>query len=185
MRIVFILFFSIANILNISAQSNLRKFWGSIELGYGLSIGDYGKYYDISAVWPNSERMSLGIVRAELGYYVHPQFSTGIGIGLNGYDYTVLNTIPIFVNLRYHLKSIRKLFIFTNIGGSVSSTKGGSESSTKGFMTDIGITYKLMIGKNISLNPSLAYNFFHYPDPGFEGEQRSRHTFCFLLGLQF
>lgn len=178
-----ILFFTllIVSPVFIFAQSN-KTFWYELELGYGWSIKDNGGSVNFS----NDNlygKMILFQAKVKAAYYLTPVFSLGAAVGLNGYHNPNYNTLPIFIDLRYHfVKSLPKLFAFADIGGSFSS----NGDYTKGFISEIGAAYKIPLGKRISLNPSLGYNLFIYSnDWGGGKESRNRHTISLKLGFEF
>ncbi|GHT52446.1 hypothetical protein AGMMS49982_12700 [Bacteroidia bacterium] len=163
------------------AQANNNKtLFGEIELGYGFGLSDQSTSYNLS--YDNfSGRMYLANFRAKAGYYLTPQISLGLGIGLNGYHNTNINTLPVVIDLQYHLKSMSNLFTYVNIGASIAP----SDAYTSGFVSDIGLGYRITLGKRI-LKPSVGYDLFRYSQNlGIDSETHIRHTLFMRLGFEF
>ncbi|GHT65923.1 hypothetical protein FACS189452_00910 [Bacteroidia bacterium] len=163
-------------------QVNSKTFWGEVELGYAWSIADNGKSYDLSHKnFYGNMYMAHWCIKA--GYYITPQFSLGAGLSMNGYHNFNINTLPIFVDVRYHLKRIPQLFFYADVGMPIASS---GIPLTSGFMGDIGLGYRFALGKRIALNPSVGYNVFCYSqDIGNGKETRSRHSIFLQLGFEF
>jgi hypothetical protein len=172
--------------INLNAQDNQNaegktfwnSLWGSVEVGYGRSFED--GYRGVN--------MYLASLRAKIGYYLTPQFSLGVGIGLNGYHTYTVNTLPVVLDIKYHpIKTIPKLYAYADIGASVSDSY--EDGFTSGFLSDIGLGYKIYLGKRTSLNPAVGYNLFisrpqtYYYDSHWQ--RRTRHTIFLRLGFQF
>jgi hypothetical protein len=174
---------------SLSAQ-NSKTFWGEITLGYGRSFGDYGKSYDLS--YNNVDNMYMASLTAKLGYYVLPQLSLGVGVGLSGYHNPNINTLPVFVEARYNVKPIPKLFSYLNVGTSLSGL-GSAGAFNGGLITGAGAGYSIKLGKRTALNPSIGYNVLFYKQIFTElfsqemlySEGRRRHTIFLQLGFEF
>jgi hypothetical protein len=164
-----------------SQNTNDKTLWGEVDLGYGFSLADRGKSYNLSYN-DFSEKMYLASIRVKAGYYITPQLSLGAGLGLDGYHNTNINTFPVFIDLQYRLKSIPKLFAYVNGGASVAL----SDAYTSGFISGIGMGYRVALGKRIILKPSIGYDLFLYSQNlGVSSETRSRHTLSMRLGFEF
>lgn len=160
--------------------NSYKSLWGTLEVGYGWSASKDGQSYNATS--SNTEgRMHVMGVRAIVGYYLTPQISLGGGVGFNGYRNSKINTLPVFVDVRYLFTN--QLFAYADIGGSVAS--GGDFMS--GFMMDAGLGYRIALGERSSLNPSIGYNLFSYSQvlSGNDSENRSRHTLFLRLGFEF
>jgi hypothetical protein len=166
----------------LAQQVNSKKFWGEVALGYAWSLADNGKSYDL----PHNNfygNMYMANWRIKAGYYITPQFALGAGLGMNGYHNFNINTLPVFVDVRYHLKNIPQLFSYADVGIPIASS---DPPLTFGFMADIGFGYRFALGKRIALNPSVGYNVFCYSQNiGNESETRSRHSIFLQLGFEF
>jgi hypothetical protein len=166
------------DIQNAESKSFWGSLWGSVEVGYGRSFEkDYSGY-----------NMYLASLRGKIGYYITPQFSLGAGIGLNGYHNYTINTLPVVLDIRYHpIKTLSGLYTYADIGASVSD----SFNFTSGFLSDMGLGYKIRLGKRTSFNPAVGYNLFVssprvYNFVGYSYTYRiTRHTIFLQLGFQF
>jgi hypothetical protein len=180
--IAFVLFQTLSNaqeVQNTEGKSFWKSLWGSVEVGYGKSFET-----DYSGV-----NMYLASLRAKIGYYLTPQFSLGVGIGLNGYY--MINTLPVVLDIRYHpIKTLPKLYAYADIGASVSNSYETGDF-TSGFLSDIGVGYKIRLGKRTSLHPAVGYNLFISSPRVYTFGQYSyteriiRHTIFMRLGFQF
>jgi hypothetical protein len=121
-------------------QTN-RKLWGGLEVGYGLSISDKGGIYKYS--YGNDTKMSISYVRGILGYYIVPQMSVGIGIGLSSYTKPAVNTVPVCLDLRYHpVVNTHNLVLNGSLGYSLLTSE--NELKEK-ILTDISVGYIILI----------------------------------------
>jgi hypothetical protein len=166
---------------NINAQ-DIKSLWGSIESGYGWNMRDNGNI--AGSIKSRIFDGDMKTLYLKAGYYLYPQFSLGVGFGLRHYNVGTINTLPIFVDIRYHLvKSLPQLYTYVDVGASVAS-KGSAYTS--GFMSDIGFSYKIRLGKRTSLNPSIGYNLFAYSTNILAvTDNRTKHTVYLQLGFQF
>jgi hypothetical protein len=77
---IFSIFLLVVQNCLLAQNVNNKTLWGEIELGYGFSLSDQSKSYNLS--YNNfSGRMYMASIRAKAGYYITPQFSLGLGIG--------------------------------------------------------------------------------------------------------
>jgi hypothetical protein len=168
------------NARNVVQDVKEKSFWGSAELGYGWNMRDNGKSGDMNLRISDGGMRSL---RLKAGYYLMSRFSLGAGLGLRYYNTGNLNTLPIFPDIRYHIKSLPELYAYTDIGASLEGT---DKAFTSGSMLDIGVAYKIRLGKRISLNPAIGYNLFKYSREFLLlPEKRLKHTVFLQLGFQF
>jgi hypothetical protein len=165
-----------------------RSFWGDIEIGYGLSMSDNGKNIDYS--YKNGDsRLSMADLRIKTGYYLTPQFSLGVGIGICNYiNPGKIQTIPVFADIRYHFERLPELYTFADIGASFFNLR----NLNHGFISDIGAGYEIHLGKRCTLTPSIGYNLVVYNnrpygifDNQFSDETRIRHSICARLAFGF
>ncbi len=143
--------------ISLYSQTN-NKLWGGLEVGYGISLSDNGKLYDTS--YKGNNRMALSSIRGVFGYYIIPSLSVGAGIGLSSYTKPQLNTIPVFLDFRFHpLPKNTDLFINADLGHTIAT----SESDSKGkLIAELSIGYNLFrIGK-LSIVPAIGYNYVNY-----------------------
>jgi hypothetical protein len=172
------------DIQNTENRSFWQSLWGSVEVGYGRSFENgYGGY-----------NMYLASLRAKMGYYLSPRFSLGVGVGLNGYHNYQINTLPVVLDIRYHpVKTLSNLYVYADIGASVIDSYGTELRTdfTSGFLSDMGLAYKIRLGKRIFLNPAVGYNLFasvprvHNDGNSSYTERITRHTIFLRLGFQF
>jgi hypothetical protein len=183
MKKLFVIFITLsATQISLSAQDR-KTLWGEVTLGYGRSLGDYGKSYDMPA-----DNMYMASLNAKVGYYVMPQLSLGVGVGLSGYHNPIINTLPVFAEARYSVKRAPKLFAYLNAGASLG---GGAYSS--GATIGAGAGYSIKLGRRIALNPSIGYNALLYKQVAtalfsqevLYSEARRRHTIFLQLGFEF
>jgi hypothetical protein len=166
--------------INLNAQE-VKSFWGSVELGYGWNMRDNGNTG--GNIKSQIFKGDMRTVYLKAGYYLLPRFSLGAGLGLRHYSVGITNTLPVFVDARYHLKSLPQLYGYVDVGASVANKES---AFTSGFMSDIGLAYKIRLGKRMSLNPSIGYNLFTYSLNVLAlTEKRSKHTVYLQLGFQF
>jgi hypothetical protein len=177
---------------NTESKSFWKSLWGSVETSYGWIPRDKGKYSDIKS--QKIFDMTMRSLHAKAGYYFTPRFSLGAGIGLRRYTSMNLNTLPIFADIRYHAGFLPKLYAYADIGASIG---GDNSAFTRGFLSNIGIAYKIRTGKRTSLNPSVGYNLFLYsiewPEyvfspiafPNGVNETKVNHSIFLQLGFQF
>lgn len=139
----------------LSAKAQSRKLWGSVDIAYGYSLAQKKDMYGVSHPSSNSYSNIQGV----MGYYLTPNFSIGIGVGLSGYSNPGLNCMPLFANLKVHPFLNKKISLNSDIGYSVLSNEAKIKA---GFYTNISVGYKVWEFKKISLIPALGYNFCHY-----------------------
>ncbi|MDR1595049.1 MAG: hypothetical protein LBS43_11290 [Prevotellaceae bacterium] len=165
---------------NLNAQE-VKSFWGSVEAGYGWNMRDNGNIGgDIKSSIFDGDMRTLYL---KTGYYLLPRFSLGAGFGLRHYNVGITNTLPVFVDVRYHLKSLPEVYTYVDVGAAIA---GDESDFTSGFMSDVGLAYKIRLGKRMSLNPSIGYNLFAYSLKVLTiTEKRTKHTVYLQLGFQF
>jgi hypothetical protein len=189
MKKKFAIFLALVMIQGGLLAQNRKTFWGEVALGYGQGLGDYGKSYDFAnSSTTNMYAMSL---TAKVGYYVLPQLSLGVGVGIAGYHNPTINTLPVVVEGRYNVKAVPRLFSYLNAGASLPSLLSGAFSS--GTTIGVGAGYSIKLGKRTALNPSVGYNVLLYRQEQVElfsqevlyRETRHRHTIFLQLGFEF
>ncbi|MDR0687796.1 MAG: hypothetical protein LBF55_03800 [Prevotellaceae bacterium] len=168
------------------AAQNSKTFWGEVTLGYGRSLGDYGKNYDILPGAANN--MYTVSAKVKAGYYVLPQLSVGAGVGLSGYHNPIINTLPVFAEARYNVKRVPRLFSYLNAGASF-----GAGAFSSGAIVGAGLGYSIKTGRRTALNVSVGYDALLYKqtavylftDEVAYSEMRHRHTMFLQLGFEF
>jgi hypothetical protein len=127
-------------------------------------------------------------VKVKAGYYVLPQLSLGVGVGLSGYHNPLINTLPVFAEVRYNVKRIPRLFSCLNAGASF-----GSGAFSSGGIVGAGVGYSIKTGRRTALNISVGYDALLYKqivvylftDEVAYSEMRHRHTMFLQLGFEF
>lgn len=158
---------------SISAQSK-SKIWAGVEVGYGVTLSDENL--------PQSDK-SISTLRGLIGYYVAPNLSLGVGVGLS--NYIITNTVPLCVDVRFHPINSNPNYV---INWAVGYSLATSENDVNGkFMTDISLGYKIFnIGK-MKIVPAVGYNYNTY---SIENELNSKnnysqHSLFLKIGLLF
>jgi hypothetical protein len=88
----------------------------------------------------------------------------GVGLGIDYYRY---RTIPLFFDIRKEFgKSSNKVFVYTDLGINFSwltdnekMTYMTDDHFGNGFFSDLGLGYKIAVGKNNGLLISLGYSY--------------------------
>lgn len=91
------------------------------------------------------------------GYFISPNFSIGLAIGLDGYHNPNFNTLPVLLDIRTYLSDDENSFYsFLDIGPSLRI--GGENSELrKGMVFNIGLGYKFKIAERLFLVSDLSY----------------------------
>lgn len=139
--------------LTANAQNN--RLWGGVEVGYGYSLAEKKDVHGIS--YPKNN--SFSSIHAVLGYYVVEKLSVGAGIGLNGYSNPGLNTLPLFLNLKFHPFHNKNIVFSGDFGYSLLSNEDNIDA---GFLTSMSVGYKVCKIKKIGIVPAIGYNFCQY-----------------------
>ncbi|MDR1764210.1 MAG: outer membrane beta-barrel protein [Dysgonamonadaceae bacterium] len=170
--------FGIALFASLQAQNAAHSLWYGFSASYGKTLADVsgGQSLDFNNPYYADARLTIG-------YNLTPAFSLGIGAGIAGYHSPVVNVIPLFADVRYSFS--KSLFAYADAGPALSN--GGTGNATSKFFTDFGLGYKIKLGKNLSLTPSIGYNLLSYDmDWGDVSatDHRLRHSLYFRIGLQ-
>ena len=165
--------------------------------------------------WQFHSINNLGLLEGETGSAFQIQSVNGVqykswfaGIGL-GLDFYRLRTIPLFADIRKEFgKSSNKLFVYSDFGINFSwvtdQQKTGyveDDKFSNGFYTDLGLGYKIAVGKNNDLLLSLGYTFkkiietynspyyfnTQYPEPPVQSEKidYSLNRLSIKIGWEF
>jgi hypothetical protein len=116
----------------------------------------------------------------------------GAGVGLDFYRY---RTIPLFVDLRKEFgKTANKLFVYADLGRNFSwvtdqekSLYVGADQFSHGSYADIGLGYKIAVGRRQAFLLSMGYSYknlsesyatvYYYPAlPAFTGNQEQMES---------
>lgn len=160
--------------LTANAQNN--RLWGGIEVGYGYSLAEKKDVYGIS--YPKNN--SFSSIQAILGYYVVENLSVGVGIGLNGYSNPGLNTLPLFLNLKFHPFHNKNIVFSGDLGYSLLSNEANIDA---GLLTSMSVGYKVCKIKKISIVPAIGYNFCQYFVKGMNGMNHNDNRSSVFLKL--
>ena len=189
--ITVILILFLASVVDAQQPQQQKRLWGSIELGWGTGLVETGQsrtHYRKS----DYGTMSVINTRVKAGYYVSPNLSLGAGIGAGNYLGYEIRSVPIFADIRWHFAKSPFLFAFADVGGSFFQ----DTFIDKGFVSDLGVGYRVTFGKRCSLNPSVGYNLIAYrqgyrnlyivEEPNMrQPENRVRHSICFTVTFEF
>ncbi|MGR7813605.1 hypothetical protein [Lacinutrix undariae] len=91
------------------------------------------------------------------GYFFNPNFSVGLGVGLDGYSNPNFNTLPIFVDVRTYFNDGKSSpYLFLDYG-MLAKVEGGKNNGT---IFNIGFGYKFPINnKRFILVTDLSYSY--------------------------
>jgi len=103
----------------------------------------------------NSHAWSLQTIN---GYFISPNFSLGIALGLDGYHKPNFNTLPVLLDIRAYLSDKENsLYSFLDIGPSLRI--GGENSALrKGMVFNLGFGYKFKVAERLFLISELSYS---------------------------
>jgi hypothetical protein len=103
------------------------------------------------------EKASAFSLQTINGYFFSPYFSTGLGIGLDGYHNPNYNTLPIFLDFRvYFNDDIGSPYLFTDYGTLVKIENG----TNNGTIFNIGFGYKLPLNeKRLTIVTDISYSY--------------------------
>jgi hypothetical protein len=147
-----------------------------------------------SSRWQFHSLNNVGLLEAQAGSAFqlqtvngvqHKSWFAGAGVGLDFYRY---RTIPLFIDLRKEFgKTANKLFVYTDLGRNFSwvtdkekSLYVADDQFSHGLYADIGLGYKIAVGKSQAFLLSLGYSYknlsesyatiYYYPGlPSFTG----------------
>lgn len=165
--------------INLYSQEN-RKLWGAFEVGYGITLSDNGDLFDVN--FGNNNKMYISSLRAIIGYYIMPELSLGLGIGLNSYTKPGLNTLPIWLDVRYHPFLNKKFQINGDIGYAMATSENYLDGK---LIADLSFGYELFKIKKIKIVPGIGYNFCNYSVKEMKNMNQSRHSFFLKIGVIF
>lgn len=138
MKHLLILFFIF---INTSLFSQTRKFQFYTDFTYSrpINMSYQGESVDIN------DSKSYGI-NMLMSYNLSTNMSLGLGIGLQGYEGPILNTMPIYVNFKYYFTPFNdSFFITTDIGQSGISE--ASDTFKYGLLVNGGLGYVFYSGR--------------------------------------
>ena len=117
---------------------------------------------ELTRLGTQSSSSSLDVSEARMnslqtitGIYLNPNYSVGLGFGLDGYSNPTNNTMPVFLDLRAYLYDEKNTaFFLLNIGGTI----GIEDLFRRGTMGEIGFGYKLYTPRNLKLIGSINFH---------------------------
>jgi hypothetical protein len=107
MKYIIITLFAFCSSLT-SAQPKDKKYYNITEIGYLTAIGKHEGFNQKVRNTNNAYRL-----RTQFGKFITPEWSAGLGIGLDGYD--SYNTMPLFADVHYYLAD-KPWFSFLDLG---------------------------------------------------------------------
>ena len=128
----------------------------------------------VSKSWGFRSINSIGLLEAENGSSFQLQtvngaryksWFAGVGVGLDYYRY---RSIPLLLDLRKEFgKSANKVFVYTDLGMNFSWVTDKQKQNyyfpddhfSNGLYSDLGVGYKLTLGKNNGFLISLGYSY--------------------------
>lgn len=162
--------------------------------GY-FNITEAGFFKNASANYANERNQNApnaGSLRVINGLFLSPQWSVGVGIGLDGYsrqheagvfNREYYNTMPAFLDSRYYFMDRRNTpFVFTDVGYSLKL----GNNFEKGLIIGIGGGYKFFPGKKTCLIAGLGYNLQQIQDVPFaQSGKLNLHSASLHAGFLF
>ena len=89
------------------------------------------------------------------GFYLNPNYSVGLGFGLDGYSNPTHNTMPVFLDIRAYLYDEKNTaFFLLNIGGTI----GVEGLFRRGSTGEIGFGYKYYTARDLKLIGSINFH---------------------------
>ncbi|AZQ44963.1 hypothetical protein [Nonlabens ponticola] len=83
------------------------------------------------------------------GYFLTDQFSAGLGLGLDGFQNPNLNTLPIYLDVRYYSNAENNSFFgYFDIGTNVDPSIRNANFQTGGLI-NLGFGYQIPLGKTL------------------------------------
>lgn len=159
-----------------------------LDYHYNLGFSERGDLYNVTR---SDLKMYGNSIRLYGLYNINTRLSVGAGAGLDRYENTGHNTLPLFLTCHYAaLPSVPRVYGFTYLGYAI-----GSSNFTNGMLFDLGIGYKKMFRRHFGMNFQLGYNLKQ-----FEGEtlffdnkedlhainySQWRHSLSFGIGFIF
>ena len=120
-------------------------------------------------------------LRVTAGYFVSPNFSVGLGIGSGNFRDPVINTYPVFADLRAVLSPGKSSIIgFYKLGYGFKI--GGSD---EGLINNIGVGYQIAVGRNFIV-PSIGYHRLDFKQHWKSIETKGDiNSLSIMVGYQF
>lgn len=183
------------------AQSREATSWANLELGYGWTFAEKGKYNLASS----SDRMDMAIFHFKFRYYVTDALSLGAGIGTTPYHNYSITIVPVFAGVQYDFGHIPRLFAYADVGFPLSAETSSSDffsawladysiNYESGFIANVGAGYRIAYSDRRALYVALGYHLFRYglsinflngsPDEQL-ADKRAKHAILLRVGYTF
>lgn len=106
---------------------------------------------------PDASGTGISSLQTINGFFLTPDFSLGIGVGIESHSSPSFKTLPIFLDARlYFNDSANALFAFMNIGAGLKL--GETSDFNRGGMFNLGGGYRFPISKKISLISEIYFS---------------------------
>ncbi|MDR1342536.1 MAG: hypothetical protein LBK18_04665 [Prevotellaceae bacterium] len=175
--------------------------WSNLELGYGWTLADKGKYNLVSG----GDKMYMAIFHFKLRYYVTDEVSLAAGVGVTPYSNYNITTVPVFAGLQYDFSRIPRLFAYADVGFPLSAETSSNDflstwladysvGYVSGFVANAGVGYRIAHSERQSLYVALGYHLFRYglSINFFNGvsndqlsDKRAKHAILLRVGYTF
>ena len=121
---------------------------GWLTSGELSRLGAPANQLDVSNARMNS-------LQSVTGFYLNPNYSVGLGFGLDGYSNPTHNTMPVFLDIRAYLYDEKNTaFFLLNIGGTI----GVDGLFRRGSTGEIGFGYKYYTARDLKLIGSINFH---------------------------
>ncbi|MDR0746031.1 MAG: hypothetical protein LBF17_06020 [Mediterranea sp.] len=122
-----------------------------VDYHYNLGVSERGDLY-------NTTRSGLKMYGNSIHLYglynINNRLSVGAGAGLDRYENTGHNTLPLFLTGHYvPIISIPHAYAYTNLGYAIPGS-----TFTEGMLLDLGIGYRKMFRRHFGMNFQFGYN---------------------------
>lgn len=117
------------------AQSS-ETFWPTLELGYGWTLADKGRYRFVD----DSDKSYMSIFHFKLRYYATDALSLGVGIGATPYRSYSITSVLASAGLQYDVIRIPRLFAYADVGLPLSVETSSSDFLSS-WLTDYEVSY--------------------------------------------
>jgi len=98
---------------------------------------------------------SLYSLQTITGFYLNPNYSVGLGFGLDRYSNPTYNTMPVFLDIRAYLYDEKNTsFFLLNLGTTISV----EDLFRRGTLSEIGYGYKYTTPRNLRLIGSVNFH---------------------------
>lgn len=156
-----------------------ENFFGIVKFGIGLPLSVEHQQGHISKEL-GSSKTSVYSLNAIGGWVIVPEFSVGLGLGLDGFHSPSSNTFPLYLDLRYYTKDEGNTWY-----GLLDYGRGLKLNDTfrKGELIRIGVGYKFFTG-NVCWLADMHYGQY---DVSLDGEpiRKTQYLYSYKKALGF